>query len=184
MLSDAREDRASLSRDVVDAVAKVYRAKADYNSANQKRAQNIDALAVWRETTRRHLSNHGFVESEEESFAETMPRALGISTHELRNCIAENRVGAALLERFRGLENTTDMRLIRPRGILLLGHVRPLEAAMGLQQAQRTCCSISRPRSRLPRQHFPEESQASLSVVFESSVTLNRQAALIPDFLD
>jgi hypothetical protein len=28
-------------------------------------------------------------------------RALGISTHELRNCIAENRVGAALLERFR-----------------------------------------------------------------------------------
>ena len=55
---------------------------------------------------------------------------------------------------------------------------------MGLQQVQRTCCSISRRRSQLRRQHFPEESQASLSVVFESSVTLNRQAALVPDFLD
>jgi transcriptional accessory protein Tex/SPT6 len=116
MPSDAREDRARLSHDVVDAVAKVYRAKAAYDSANQKRAQNIDALAVWRETIRRHLSNHGFVESEEESFAETMPRALGISTHELRNCIAENPVGAALLERFRGLENTADIATYQASG--------------------------------------------------------------------
>jgi hypothetical protein len=38
-----------------------------------------------------------------------MARALGISTHELRICIAENRVGAALLERFREPENTTDI---------------------------------------------------------------------------
>jgi hypothetical protein len=44
---------------------------------------------LWRETTRRYLSDHGFVQSEKESFAETMARALGINTDELRVCIAE-----------------------------------------------------------------------------------------------
>jgi hypothetical protein len=45
MPPDACEDRASLSRDVVDAVA-VYRAKTDYDSSKQKCAPDIDALAV------------------------------------------------------------------------------------------------------------------------------------------
>jgi hypothetical protein len=66
---------------------------------------------LWRETARGYLRDHGFVQSGNESLAQTMARALGISTHELRNCIAENRVGAALLEKFReariAADNTT-----------------------------------------------------------------------------
>jgi hypothetical protein len=56
---------------------------------------------LWREAARGYLSDHGYVQSEQESFAETMARALGINTDELRVCIAENRIGSALLDRFR-----------------------------------------------------------------------------------
>jgi hypothetical protein len=63
--------------------------------------EHLGPLGLWRETARGYLSDHGFVQSESESFAETMARALGIDTDELRVCIAENRIGSALLERFR-----------------------------------------------------------------------------------
>jgi hypothetical protein len=57
------------------------------------------------------LCDHGFVQSGNESLAQTMARALGISTHELRICVAEGRIGSALLERFRepgiAADNTT-----------------------------------------------------------------------------
>jgi hypothetical protein len=71
--------------------------------------ERVGPLGLWRETTRLYLSDHGFVQSEKESFAETMARALGINTDELRVCIVENRIGTALLERFRESENTTDI---------------------------------------------------------------------------
>ena len=70
--------------------------------------EQLGPLGLWRETTRRYLSDHGFVQSEKESFAETMARALGINTDELRVCIAENRIGTALLERFREPVSATD----------------------------------------------------------------------------
>jgi hypothetical protein len=63
--------------------------------------ERLGPLGFWLETARSYLSDHGFVQSEKESFAETMARALGINTDELRVCIAENRIGSALLERFR-----------------------------------------------------------------------------------
>jgi hypothetical protein len=63
--------------------------------------EQLGPLGLWRETARGYLSDHGFVQSETESFAETMARALGINTDELRVCIAEGRIGSALLERFR-----------------------------------------------------------------------------------
>jgi len=69
----------------------------------------LGPVGLWRENVRRYLSDHGFVQSGGESFAETMARALGIRTHELRVCIGENRIGTALLERFREPENTTDI---------------------------------------------------------------------------
>ena len=73
--------------------------------------EQLGPLGLWRETTRGYLSDHGFVQSEKESFAETMARALGINTDELRVCIAENQIGKALLERFRepviATDNTT-----------------------------------------------------------------------------
>jgi hypothetical protein len=72
--------------------------------------EQIGPLGLWRESARGFLSDHGFVQSANESFAETMARALGIDTDELRDCIAENRIGSALLERFREPENTTDIR--------------------------------------------------------------------------
>ena len=71
--------------------------------------RNLHPLGLWRETISLYLSDHGFVQSEKESFAETMARALGINTDELRVCIAVNRIGTALLERFRGAENATDI---------------------------------------------------------------------------
>jgi hypothetical protein len=73
--------------------------------------EQLGDLGLWREAARRYLSDHGFVQSEKESFAETMARALGINTHELRVCIGEGRIGSALLDRFRepqmAADNTT-----------------------------------------------------------------------------
>ena len=40
---------------------------------------------LWRETARYHLREHGFVQCDGESFAETMARALGIGVRELRD---------------------------------------------------------------------------------------------------
>jgi hypothetical protein len=78
-------------------------------AALREELDRLGPAGLWRETARGYLCEHGFVQSGNESLAQTMARALGISTHELRNCIAENRVGAALLERFREPENTTDI---------------------------------------------------------------------------
>jgi hypothetical protein len=71
--------------------------------------EQLGPLGFWREAARGYLRDHGFVQSESESFAETMARALGIDTDELRVWIAEGRIGSALLERFREPENTTDI---------------------------------------------------------------------------
>ncbi len=46
--------------------------------------EQLGSFGLWRETTRRCLSDHWFVQSEKESFAETMARTLGISMDELR----------------------------------------------------------------------------------------------------
>ena len=70
--------------------------------------ERIGPSGLWLEAARGYLSDHGFVQSANESFAETMARALGISTDELRICIAENQIGKALLERFREPAITTD----------------------------------------------------------------------------
>jgi hypothetical protein len=70
--------------------------------------EQLGPLGLWRETTRRYLSDHGFVQGGNESFAATMARALGISIDELRVCIAEGRVGAALLDRFREPRTAAD----------------------------------------------------------------------------
>jgi hypothetical protein len=63
--------------------------------------EQLGPLGLWREAARGYLSDHGFVQTENVSFAETMARALGINTDELRVCIADGRIGSALLERFR-----------------------------------------------------------------------------------
>jgi hypothetical protein len=70
--------------------------------------EHLGPLGLWRETARGYLSDHGFVQGGNESFAATMARALGISIDELRVCIAEGRVGAALLDRFREPRTAAD----------------------------------------------------------------------------
>ena len=65
--------------------------------------EQLGPLGLWREAARGYLSDHGFIQTGNESLAATMARALGLTTHELRNCIAENRIGTALLDRFREL---------------------------------------------------------------------------------
>jgi hypothetical protein len=63
--------------------------------------EHLGPLGLWRETARGYLSDHGFVQGGNESFAATMARALGITIDELRDCIAEGRIGSALLDRFK-----------------------------------------------------------------------------------
>jgi len=63
----------------------------------------LDALGpvgLWCQTVRGLLADRGFVQTGEESLAETMARALNIGTDELRIRIAQGRIGSALLERF------------------------------------------------------------------------------------
>ena len=93
--------------------------------AEQRDARSVAALreeldrlgpaGLWRETARGYLCDHGFVQSANESLAQTMARALGINTDELRVCIAENRIGKALLDRFR------EPRHVPGAAFLLLG---------------------------------------------------------------
>ena len=76
-------------------------AKEPHRRSCPQELERRGPAALWRETAHGDLCNHGFVQSGNESFAETMARALGINTDELRICIAEGRIGSALLERFR-----------------------------------------------------------------------------------
>jgi hypothetical protein len=58
--------------------------------------EQLGPLGLWREAARGYLSDHGFIQTGNESLAATMARALGITTHELRVCIAEGRIGSSL----------------------------------------------------------------------------------------
>ncbi len=67
----------------------------------RQQLEQLGPSGLWCETARGYLYDHAFIQSGNESLAQTMARALGISTHELRVCIAEGQIGSALLERFR-----------------------------------------------------------------------------------
>jgi hypothetical protein len=85
-----------------------------------------------------YLSDHGLVQSETECFAATMARALGIDTDELKICIAEGRIGSALVDRFKEPENTTDIGNYRS------GPLASLVLAFNLPQRRlRTTSDIS-----------------------------------------
>jgi hypothetical protein len=78
-------------------------------AALREELDRLGPAGLWRETARGYLCEHGFIQSGNESLAQTMARALGINTDELRICIAENRIGAALLKRFSGTGDATDI---------------------------------------------------------------------------
>jgi len=66
--------------------------------------EELDAMGptgLWCEAVRSYLRDHGFAQEPSESLAETTARALGIDSSELGVCMAQGRLGAALLDRFR-----------------------------------------------------------------------------------
>ena len=69
----------------------------------------LGPFGLWLEAVRGYLKDHGFVQTGYESLAETMVRALDSGTDELRVCIAQGRIGSALLERVeeRGIATDT-----------------------------------------------------------------------------
>lgn len=75
-------------------------------SAPSRRADlqaELEALGptrLWCQFVRGLLFDHGFVQTERESFAETLARALSISTDDLRVLISDGLIAAALLQRF------------------------------------------------------------------------------------
>ncbi len=84
-----------------DEMLRVAALHGEPNAAEAKR--HLDALGphgLWLEVVRGHLKDHGFVQTKDESLAETMARALAIGTDELRVCIAQGQIASALLERF------------------------------------------------------------------------------------
>jgi hypothetical protein len=78
-------------------------------AALREELERLGPGGLWRETARGYLCDYGFTQSGNESLAQTMARALGINTDELRICIAENRIGAAVLKRFSGTGDATDI---------------------------------------------------------------------------
>lgn len=74
----------------------------------KKQLDAMGPLGLWSELARVHLGDHGFVQQGTESFAETMCRALGIGSSELRVSIQEGRLGRDLVNRFGGAKTATD----------------------------------------------------------------------------
>lgn len=64
--------------------------------------EELDAMGLWQEAVRRYLSDHGFAQDPSESLAETVCRALEISSEELRLRLQQGQLG--LVERFRPAE--------------------------------------------------------------------------------
>ena len=73
--------------------------------------EQLGPSGLWIEIARCHLREHGFVQNDEEGFAETLARALGISLPELRLCIAQGQIGRALLERFTEPRIASDIQI-------------------------------------------------------------------------
>jgi hypothetical protein len=62
---------------------------------------SLGPRGLWCEVCRTFLADHGIVQSGSESFAETIARASGIDTSDLRALLQQGRIGAALIDRFR-----------------------------------------------------------------------------------
>jgi hypothetical protein len=78
----------------------IRRAAPAYQAELRRELEELGPTGVWREMARHFLADHGFTQTERESLAETMARALDIGTENLRVLIAEGRIGKALTARF------------------------------------------------------------------------------------
>ncbi len=75
------------------------RTSESHGAAIRVELDTLGPVGLWCETARSFLADHGFVQSGDESFAETMARALGIGTDELRIEIAKGGIGSVIVEK-------------------------------------------------------------------------------------
>jgi hypothetical protein len=66
--------------------------------------EELGPHGLWLDMARYHLQLHGIVQSDHESFAEMMARALGIGMGDLRAQLEQGRLGTALMDRFPNTE--------------------------------------------------------------------------------
>jgi len=85
---------AAVSDDLIARVA------PDCRAALRTELEELGPTGLWRKMARHFLAEHGFIQSERESLAETMARALDIGTEDLRVLISQGHIGNALLARF------------------------------------------------------------------------------------
>ena len=90
----------ALARFRDEIVGRAEQVGAVYGSEIRAELEQLGPAGLLRETARSVLADHGFIQSADESFAETMARAFGIDTDQLRILIAHGQIGPALLERF------------------------------------------------------------------------------------
>jgi hypothetical protein len=79
----------------------IRRVAPDCQAALRAELEELGPTGLWRETARHFLADHGFMQSQRESLAETMARALDIGTEDLRVLISQGRIGKALLASFK-----------------------------------------------------------------------------------
>src|SRR5713101_5190567 len=88
-LADSEDTWGSMA-EFRDSLLRLAEQRGEPSAAElREELEQLGPLGFWREAARGYLCDHGFVQSRNESLAQTMARALGISTHELRICIAE-----------------------------------------------------------------------------------------------
>ena len=76
-------------------------------AALREELERLGPAGLWLETARCYLGDHGFVQSGNESFAQTMARTRDQHA-QLRICIADGRIGQALVDRLRDPVIATD----------------------------------------------------------------------------
>jgi len=96
---DKGADWGSLASMRAEIVGHAERLSGSYGAAIRAELDALGPVGLWLETARSFLADHGFAQSADESFAETMARVLGIGTDQLRILIAKGQIASALLER-------------------------------------------------------------------------------------
>lgn len=78
----------------------IRRATPGHQAELRAELEELGPTGLWREMARHFLADHGFIQNQRESLAETMARALEIGTSELHLLIAQGQIGETLLARF------------------------------------------------------------------------------------
>jgi hypothetical protein len=94
--------------EVRDELLRFAEQRGESVSELKEELEAMGPLRLWTEVARGILKDHGFEQEPSESFAQTMARALGINTDELRVHMDHGTLGRALANRFKATEIATD----------------------------------------------------------------------------